>query len=71
MDNRFARRSAGAGSLRKGEQVNFEVMVLKAEIPHVFGFSFESLDDALKFAQYCLSNGYRVTIIPRGAENEI
>lgn len=49
--------------------MNFEVRVLKAQT--VFGFHFDLLDDAVKFAQYCLSNGYRVTIIPRGAENEI
>ena len=70
MDIPIARRSAGAGILRKGTIVKDEVRIGTTE---VFGFHFDILGDAIDFAFTCVENGYRATVIPleEGVENAI
>ena len=64
----FARRSAGAGILRKGEQMIFTV---KVGISQVMEFHFDCMGDALDFVAICIKNGYRATVYGREVEDEV
>ena len=66
-NKQHARRSAGAGVLRKGNRMKY---IVKIWITETMSFVFDCIGDAMDFAITCVENGYRATIIPMESEEE-